>query len=958
MEKFSLTAACFAVFLLVLQCAGAAGELVIVREGTAEGIIVQTGDSPPERLAAAELQNYIEKISGARLKISEYEHGVNQRPAIIIGTLENSRETAPSRVMEKLSREERDRRSFYIKSEGNRLHVTGTNPIGALYGAYTLLEDYMGVRWFYPGELGEYVPERRSISFGFTDDFQEPSLNASLHLAVASYELGDTLEWMVRNKMKIYGSQGFRIFEDRNEQRGIEFLKQRDAFTSAGGHHLFRRAVPAEDYFEKNPEYFAMIGGGRTAEGRVQRCVSNPEVRKLVEEMVASITESENTVFRFSAEDAVGTWCQCDDCREMGTADGEFSVTNIVHRFFSKVAAGVVERNPRARMHFEIYTEYRTPPRAEDVSYGPNAVGRYCSHGRCYVHAFNDPGCPANRRQYGEFRKWQEIAPKVMLRDYIYSSNNAYAPFEYVLADDLRHLAEIGAYGWTTAVVPLNSGILERFLKTAPDSAKMWKGGWQTQYAAAKIGWDASLCVDELFDEAYDKYYGRAAPPMKEYHALRRRLWEAAPGHAFYGGAKREGYCLTVPGAESELLGLLDRAEEAAAGDETLLARISVDREFLAKHWQAGAEELRGLLSADKTIVPLKARENVKIDGELAEESWLSARPVENFISLVSGGAPVESTSVRVLYDDENLYFGIVAMAEHTWGELKADAVERDGPVSRDDSIEIQLAPPESEEDGIYYHIMSNTEGVINDARHTGPHRDISYYSGAEVSVRKLPDRQVYELRVPLEPMGAEISPGRSWGMHFVRNCSSLQPPMTRESSTVDGTRPHQALNFRRAVFGANALRNGSFSALEPASPGARGPVGERFLKHWGVNASEAEVIEGEKNVLRLRGGVVYQFLSIPAEYRGGHKALSGEVIAHGKGEINIRASTCIMPSGSGAFSHDRRTDLGTFRLGESPSSFSFELELEPDEYGYLYISSPSEDAFIRNVSAVLLGKN
>ena len=34
---------------------------------------------------------------------------------------------------------------------------------GTLLGVYEVLEDYLGVRWLWPGDLGTYVPRRNTI---------------------------------------------------------------------------------------------------------------------------------------------------------------------------------------------------------------------------------------------------------------------------------------------------------------------------------------------------------------------------------------------------------------------------------------------------------------------------------------------------------------------------------------------------------------------------------------------------------------------------------------------------------------------------------------------------------------------------------------------------------------------------------------------------------------------------
>ncbi len=76
-----------------------------------------------------------------------------------------------------------------------------------------------------------------------------------------------------------------------------------------------------------------------------------------------------------------------------------------------------------------------------------------------------------------------------------------------------------------------------------------------------------------------------------------------------------------------------------------------------------------------------------------------------------------------------------------------------------------------------------NTEGQLYDAAMVGADIDRTYDSQAEVKVRKLDDRFVYELRLPLAPMAGDVSPGKVWGIYALR-----------------------------AVFGENVVENGNFS--------------------------------------------------------------------------------------------------------------------------------------------------
>jgi hypothetical protein len=55
----------------------------------------------------------------------------------------------------------------------------------------------------------------------------------------------------------------------------------RVAIAANTGGHTFTWLVPAKIYFDQHPEYFALIGGKRTAAGN-QLCTSNPEVKQLI----------------------------------------------------------------------------------------------------------------------------------------------------------------------------------------------------------------------------------------------------------------------------------------------------------------------------------------------------------------------------------------------------------------------------------------------------------------------------------------------------------------------------------------------------------------------------------------------------------------------------------------------------------------------------------------------------
>jgi len=55
---------------------------------------------------------------------------------------------------------------YLLKTKGNRIFIGGNSDgpyLGTLYPAYAFLE-HLGCRWYFPGEWGEVVPERKTIT--------------------------------------------------------------------------------------------------------------------------------------------------------------------------------------------------------------------------------------------------------------------------------------------------------------------------------------------------------------------------------------------------------------------------------------------------------------------------------------------------------------------------------------------------------------------------------------------------------------------------------------------------------------------------------------------------------------------------------------------------------------------------------------------------------------------------
>ena len=137
-------------------------------------IVVANSPSEQAQEAASILQNYIEKISNARIEIGSESEDVSGN-IILVGHSQRVKDlsvTVPSGFTFQLNEE-----GFVIKTVENSLILAGNEDgeyRGTIYAVYAFLEK-LGCRWFFPGEFGEVVPEIDTISIDAIDCTERPS---------------------------------------------------------------------------------------------------------------------------------------------------------------------------------------------------------------------------------------------------------------------------------------------------------------------------------------------------------------------------------------------------------------------------------------------------------------------------------------------------------------------------------------------------------------------------------------------------------------------------------------------------------------------------------------------------------------------------------------------------------------------------------------------------------------
>ncbi len=105
-----------------------------------------------------------------------------------------------------------------------------------------------------------------------------------------------------------------------------------------------------------------------------------------------------------------------------------------------------------------------------------------------------------------------------------------------------------------------------------------------------------------------------------------------------------------------------------------------------------------------------RATSPIAVDGHLTESSWTTTPIIDQFSFPWWTQGAKDRTEARLLWDDLYLYVGFTAFDPH----ISAVLTERDNPVSRDDCVEIFIAPDTSAVHN-YYNFEFNALGTILD---------------------------------------------------------------------------------------------------------------------------------------------------------------------------------------------------------------------------------------------------
>jgi hypothetical protein len=232
-----------------------------------------------------------------------------------------------------------------------------------------------------------------------------------------------------------------------------------------------------------------------------------------------------------------------------------------------------------------------------------------------------------------------------------------------------------------------------------------------------------------------------------------------------------------------------------------------------------------------------RAAQAPKIDGQLTEPAWQSAPELTGFTLVGTNQPASQQTSVRVLFDDDALYFGFTCL-EDKLGEAVAQVTERDGRVFADDCVEVFLGPTHDRFNFLQFAV--SLTGARFDASGDGAGVASDWDAPWEAAVSRGQDRWFAELRLPFACLQLSDKAGATWDMNLCRE-----------------EKPHGELSSWAPVgerFGAPQTFGTLTGLTADFTPYyvSFGPEGQPAVA-FGRNAEEALLANGGKDARKLK---------------------------------------------------------------------------------------------------------
>ena len=802
--------------------------LEIVKDGRSDYCIVVNRKGPPCILNAAhDLQEYIRKATGACLPITGEQNG---RPAFMLGFLPVDKPE-----------------SFVVRTMGNDIYISGYDTEGAIfephlaegahvgtwYGVCDFLEKQLGVRWFMPGELGEYVPKRDKWSIEELNYSESPRMELRIMQYVIPYPIGNTAEKNIREG---------QLWLRRNRHGNVE---------PWCGWHSWRHDFPAGKYFAEHPDWFALVKGRRCNDDPggygVKMCTTNP---KALDQYAKNLIDSRKGwkhpwMLSLTPNDS-GNFCECANCISLDDGlrpDGSRIMTTRIMTYANEVAHRVKQELPGQKFGINAYAFYYEA--VSGIRLDPSIT---------VMEVLNDTGIgyyDSARRvaHLKNLKAWRKVLSKLYyyctpegmtgLELPCHQYGNIKLLFDDLYAADVSGILMNNPTGFSAS--GLNNYLYLKFAWGVSEPEKLYLDALRDCYgsigatvmrtytadiekrmagfAAETMEEDIALGYIKRYPRIFKKVYEglaekwlpelRMAMEKTKDHGQKARL-QIVIDNLEYCKATVELYniaCTLIASSvpDPKLLAVADnlavRREEILKKQGNPPANVYGKTDSVIKNNRFAKLPDRNML---KYMMAAQSRKYITaerygtppvLDGKLNESFWENILPQR--IELDSKAMKLKvGADIRVAIVGNDLYIGI--HCEEPFVSKIADIGRScDSPVWEENCIDLFIAPPNKEKK--YYQLVFNSLGTVRSFLYAS--KSMKWEAKEEIRTFRGSNFWSAEVKLPFASMTDKTElRGDIWGINFCRVRKTVVPAESTCWSPTFGSF-HQPERFGKLVI-------------------------------------------------------------------------------------------------------------------------------------------------------------
>jgi len=527
-------------------------------------IVVDAAAMPSERYAAEEFQHHFQQATGARLPIVHQANDANSH--VYIGAGQAMQASAVGFEADSFGVED-----FRMIVRDQNIAIAGGQPRGTLYGVYSFLEDYLGVRFLTHDHT--HIPS-------LTQPHVVGPIDRSYHPPLG-------FRW------SYYGENSAQpVFATRRRVNTITTDPKLGGKTGRSLiNHSFGRHIPSAQYGKEHPEYYCEIDGVRRAvvdndsggHGN-EPCLTNPDVLKIVTASALAELRANSTAENISiSQNDNNKYCRCEKCAALDKQEG--TPMGSLLTFANAVASGIEKEFPHVKVGTLSYWYTRQPPRT--IKPRANVQIQLCSIECCLIHPIDDPDCPLNVQFCADMKRWGELSDDIAIWNYNTNFSNYLLPCPNlrVIEPNVRYFVANQAKG---------------IFMQAAGNANGAELSDLRNYVISNLLWDPTRSGQELVEEFLALHYGKAAPPIRRFINLVHDTAEQSGLHKnCFGSASDYGFdeSLAQAGldafAEAEQLAGSDAVRQRVAKASVSAYRLAIEPVWILRQPSDFGAELK-----------------------------------------------------------------------------------------------------------------------------------------------------------------------------------------------------------------------------------------------------------------------------------------------------------------------------------------------------------------------------